>query len=134
MHEYNRSEIVHTKSVVCTVQKTITRIVCMAFLVILIFPSIVCLAAKDGELVNVVPFGELKRWDSQGIDYGVIFEDARDIFRVVVRFADSKNLPAPESVRLQYWQSSWPHRRIPRYARDSTNQTGSGASRDEIRT
>ena len=79
MHKYIRSEIDYTKSVVSTVQKTIPRIICMVFLIILIFPSIVCLAAKDGELVNVVPFGELKKWDSQGKDYGIFFEDAAGI-------------------------------------------------------
>ncbi|MHC4735669.1 MAG: hypothetical protein ACYTDW_14615, partial [Planctomycetota bacterium] len=76
MHKYIRSEIDYTKSVVCTVQKTIPRIICMVFLIVLIFPSIVCQATKDGGFVNVVPFGEVKRWDSQGKDYGVIFEDA----------------------------------------------------------
>jgi hypothetical protein len=96
----------------------------MVFPVILIFPSIVCLAAKDGELVNVVPFGEFKKWDSQGKDYGVIFEDARDIFRVVVRFADSKAIVEASSVRLEYWQSSWPHRRIPRERSSGAGSSG----------
>jgi hypothetical protein len=88
--------------------------ICLALLIGLIGPFGVCPAAEDGGIVNVVPFGELKKWDSQGKDYGVIWEDARDIFRVVIKFADSKTVPAPESVSLQYWQSSWPHRRIPR--------------------
>ncbi len=73
--------------------------------------------------VNVVPFGELKKWDSQGKDYGVVWEDARDIFRVVVRFADSGTIPETSSLRLEYWQSSWPHRRIPR-----DKITGAGSS------
>ncbi|MHC4085625.1 MAG: hypothetical protein ACYSWZ_10000 [Planctomycetota bacterium] len=124
MHKYIRSEIDYTKSAVCTVQKMIPRIICMVFPVILIFPSIVCLAAKDGELVNVVPFGEFKKWDSQGKDYGVIFEDARDIFRVVVRFADSKAIVEASSVRLEYWQSSWPHRRIPRERSSGAGSSG----------
>ncbi len=47
------------------------------------------LAADAGGFVDVVPFGELKRWDSDGKDYGVFWEDARDIFKVIVTFADS---------------------------------------------
>ena len=114
MHKYIRSEIGYTKSVMCMERKTTLLIACMALLIGLISPPILCLAAKDGEIVDVVPFGELKKWDSQGKDYGVIWEDSRDIFRVVVRFADSKTIPDVESVRLEYWQSSWPHSRIPR--------------------
>ncbi|MHC4694228.1 MAG: hypothetical protein ACYS67_15910, partial [Planctomycetota bacterium] len=124
MRKYVRSEKDYTKSVVCTAQKTIPRIICMVFLVILVFPSIVSMAAEDGGIVDVLPFGELKKWDSQGKDYGVIWEDARDIFRIVVRFADSKTIPAPESIRLQYWQSSWPHRRIPRGRSSGAGSSG----------
>jgi hypothetical protein len=72
------------------------------------------LAAQGRELVNVVPFGELKKWDTEGKDYGVVWEDSRDIFHVVVRFAESKTIGDAESIRLEYWQSSWPNRRIPR--------------------
>jgi hypothetical protein len=95
-------------------QKGLRRVIFMTFIIGLMSPSIVCLASRDGEPVNVVPFGEFKKWDSQGKDYGVIWEDARDIFRVVVRFADSGTIPETSSLRLEYWQSSWPHRRIPR--------------------
>ena len=124
MHTYIVREMDYKKTTVCMVQKGLPLIICMTFLIALFFPSIVCLAAREGfvlrsttengELVNVVPFGEFKKWDSQGKDYGVIWEDARDIWRVVVRFADSETIPEPASIRLEYWQSSWPHRRIPR--------------------
>jgi len=53
---------------------------------------------------------------------GVIWEDARDIFRVEVGFAGSAPVPSPDAVRLEYWQSSWPVRRIPR---DKTSGAGS---------
>ena len=114
MHKYNRTEIEYKKSAGYTSQKSLLVNICMVFLIGLIGSSGVCPAAEDGEIVNVVPFGEVKTWDSQGKDHGVIWEDARDIFRVVVRFADSKTVPDPESIKLQYWQSSWPHNRIPR--------------------
>lgn len=114
MHTYDRTEMDNRKSAGCTSQKELLMIIRVAFLISLVWPSVICLADCDGELVDVVPFGELKRWDSQGKDYGVIWEDSRDIFRLVVGFADSKTVPDPESIRLQYWQSSWPHRRIPR--------------------
>ena len=76
--------------------------------------SALCLAAPPGEPVNVVPFGERKTWDTQGRDHGVLWEDPRDIFRVVVKSAAGEAIPEPGNLRVQYWQSSWPHRRIPR--------------------
>ncbi|MBN1852664.1 MAG: hypothetical protein JW829_08065 [Pirellulales bacterium] len=76
--------------------------------------SSTCLASQTGTPVDVIPFGQIETWDGGGKDYGVIWEDARDIFRVVVTFADPDSLPDPTTVRLNYWQSSWPHSRIPR--------------------
>jgi hypothetical protein len=71
------------------------------------------LAAEEGRPMNVAPFGQTITWDEQGKDSGVMWEDPRDIFRVVVAFADGA-APKPETLRLQYWQSQWPRRRIPR--------------------
>ncbi len=73
----------------------------------------VCLAGQ-GEKTDVAGFGEIKKWDAKGKDYGVLWEDSRDIFRVVVKFADANNLPQKENVHLEYWQSTWPRSRIPR--------------------
>jgi len=73
--------------------------------------------------MDVVPFGQITQWDDQGKDYGVTWEDPRDIFRVVVAFAEGVSAPKPETLRLQYWQSQWPHRRIPR-----DQPSGSGGS------
>lgn len=67
-----------------------------------------------GAAVDVVPFGSVMRGDADGKDYGVMWEDLRDIFRVVVRFRDPAAAPDPARLRIEYWQSGWPHRRIPR--------------------
>mgnify|MGYP001105167970 CR=1 FL=1 len=124
MRKYNRTEIDNKKQAGYTLRKTLLSIIYIAFLIGLIGPSGVCPAAEDGGIVNVVPFGELKTWDSQAKDYGVIFEDARDIFRVVIRFVDTKTIPDSESIRLEYWQSSWPHRRIPREKSSGAGSSG----------
>ncbi|MBN1417218.1 MAG: hypothetical protein JXP34_00485, partial [Planctomycetes bacterium] len=71
-------------------------------------------SADPGDRVDVVPFGEITRWDAGGKDHGVVWEEHRDIARVAVRFADPAASPPPGSLRVEYWQSGWPHRRIPR--------------------
>lgn len=76
----------------------------------------------EGDPVDVVPFGE-SRLNSDRTQMTVLWEDAREIFRVVVRWADADSAPEAGAVRLQYWQSSWPQRRIPR-----DRKTGSGSS------
>ena len=68
---------------------------------------------KIGDPVDAAPFGEYRTWDN-GKDIGVLWEDARDILKVVVRFAAGAAPTDPASVKLQYWQSQWPQRRIPR--------------------
>src|SRR4030042_5814503 len=99
------------------------QIMCAAALIIAALPLRVCLAAERGGAVDVVPFGEVKSWGADGKDYGVFWEDARDIFRVVVRFADSATGAKPDGVRLEYWQSSWAHQGIPR-----DNPAGGGSA------
>ncbi len=71
-------------------------------------------AQEAGRPIDVVPFGAPMQWDQDGKDYGIMWEDARDVFRVVAVFADAGAVPDPKTVRLQYWQSSWPQKRIPR--------------------
>ncbi|MBN1418134.1 MAG: hypothetical protein JXP34_05120 [Planctomycetes bacterium] len=68
----------------------------------------------DAEFFDAVPFGQRVRWERDGRDQGVVWEDARDVVRVVVTFADGATPPDPATIRVQYWQSSWPGRRIPR--------------------
>ena len=80
------------------------------------------IAPKSGDPVDVAPFGEFRSWEN-GTDVGVLWEDARDIFKVVVKFADATNAPDLSTVKLQYWKDGWPRRRIPR-----EKVSGSGAS------
>ena len=84
-----------------------------ALLAVALLPG-VSLAIEAGGAVDVAPFGQINRWDSAGKDYGVFWEDSRDIFKVVVRFADSAQSIKPGDIALQYWQSTWPRQRIPR--------------------
>src|SRR5947208_7915764 len=42
---------------------------------------------------------------------GVMWEDPREIHRVVVQF---KAPPAAERVHLEYWSSRWPEQRLPK--------------------
>ena len=43
---------------------------------------------------------------------GVMWEDPREIHKVVVHFAEAA--PAPEKVRLEYWGSRWPEQHLPK--------------------
>ena len=43
---------------------------------------------------------------------GVMWEDPREIHRVVVHFATAP--PAPEKLHLEYWGSRWPEQRLPK--------------------
>ena len=97
---------------------------CAIVLIILALPFVRCLASQPGETADVVPFGELKKWDAENKDYGVFWEDSRDIFSIVVRFADVTSVPKPEDVRLEYWQSTWPNSRIPRNRPSGAGDSG----------
>ncbi|MBI4556429.1 MAG: hypothetical protein HY706_02505 [Candidatus Hydrogenedentes bacterium] len=68
----------------------------------------------DEPTLDVVPFGQVCSWDESARDYGVFWEERRDIFRVVVRFAGHRDEPDPKTLHLEYWQSWWPEKRIPR--------------------
>jgi hypothetical protein len=102
--------------------KSFSKKACLIILAVAASVPKMSLAAEVGGFVDVVPFGELKRWDSNGKDYGVFWEDARDIFKVVVTFADSTPAVEPGTIALEYWQSTWPNQRIPR---DSPSGAGS---------
>ncbi len=92
-------------------------------LMVMMFLPTMSLAADVGSFVDVVPFGELKKWDGDGKDYGVFWEDARDIFKVVVTFADTAPAIEPGGIALEYWQSTWPNQRI-----DREKPSGAGSS------
>ncbi len=81
------------------------------------------MVGAEGGAMNVGPFGQVMRWEGDGRDFGIFWEDQRDIARVVVRFAEGVKAPAAEDLRVEYWQSGWPHRRIPR-----DEPSGSGSS------
>ncbi|MDO8682914.1 MAG: hypothetical protein Q7N50_05470 [Armatimonadota bacterium] len=80
------------------------------------------IAPQIGEPVDVTPFGEFRSWDD-GRDIGVLWEEMRDVFKVVVEFADGET-PDPEAVKLQYWQSSWPFQKIPRDEASGSGNSG----------
>ena len=77
---------------------------------------------QEDAAINAAPFGQVMKWEKDGRDYGVFWEDQRDVFKVVAKFAASAKLPAPDDLRVEYWQSGWPQRRIPR---DRTSGSGS---------
>ncbi len=62
---------------------------------------------QAGSPVDVAPFG-MPLPDGNGI----VWEDPREIHRVVVRFKETT--PPPEGLRLEYWGSRWPHQRLPK--------------------
>jgi len=80
---------------------------------------------QEGQPVDVAPYGYPLPPEEcmSGRATGTIWEDPRDITKVVVSYGEG----APETVirqtRLQYWQSQWPHRRIPR-----DRESGAGGS------
>ncbi|MBI3911260.1 MAG: hypothetical protein HY320_10040 [Armatimonadetes bacterium] len=67
------------------------------------FPS----PLAPGEPVNVAPFGTLLPEGN-----GIVWEDPREIHRVVVRFKGPA-LPT-HRLRLEYWGSRWPAQRLPK--------------------
>ena len=66
----------------------------------------VCLTLRAAPF-DAAPFGLLLPEGN-----GVMWEDPREIHRVVVRFTDAA--PAPEGVRLEYWGSRWPEQHLPK--------------------
>lgn len=42
----------------------------------------------------------------------LVWDDPREIHKVIVHFADSA--PSPENVHLEYWSSRWPEQRLPK--------------------
>ena len=89
---------------------------------LMVLPTQDLIQPKAGEPVDVVPFGETRSWDdAKGV--GVVWEDTRDIFRLVVNFVRGSNIPDPSKAQVQYWKGQWPQRRVPR-----DKMVGSGGS------
>ena len=79
-----------------------------------ILPGNIVIEPKEGEMMDVAPFGEVRTWE-EGKDIGVLWEDLRDIFKVTITFADAANVPDPSTAKVQYWRAgAWPKKRIPR--------------------
>ncbi len=77
---------------------------------------------REGEYVDVAPYG-YPLPSEDGKSYGVIWEDPRDIFKVVVSYGKDMPESPIRQAKLQYWQSQWPRRRIPR-----DRESGAGSS------
>ncbi|MDP2898118.1 MAG: hypothetical protein Q8Q12_16405 [bacterium] len=75
-----------------------------------------------GSPVDVAPYG-YPLPSEDGKSCGVIWEDPRDIVTVVVTYGENTPAVAVLAAKLQYWQSQWPHRRIPR-----DRESGAGGS------
>ncbi len=60
-----------------------------------------------GEYVNAAPFSV-----PHAEPRTLVWEDPREIHRVVVRFAGAA--PEPDRVHLEYWTSRWPEQRLPK--------------------
>lgn len=80
------------------------------------------MAKQSQPFVNVVPFASHQFW-STAWDYEVWWEDPRDIFQVDIEFA-AANQPEPGSIRLEYWQHSWPEVRIAKGAVVGAGESG----------
>ena len=75
----------------------------------------------EGTPVDAAPWGELTTWED-GKARGVLWEDPRDVVRVVAEFAEDVNPDA--KIRLQWWQSQWPEHRIPREQVSGAGESG----------
>jgi len=65
---------------------------------------------RENGPVDIAPWGERTWSDAGGAQ--LIWEDPRDVCRIEATFDDPA--PDPAAVKLQWWQSQWPERRIPR--------------------
>lgn len=72
--------------------------------------------------LDIAQFGELTRSSESGGGLGVIWEDPREVYGVEITFPEAP--PAVDTLRLEYWQSQWPHREIPRDAPSGAGSSG----------
>ena len=71
-----------------------------------------CACAFAAQAATVAPFDAAPFGLPLPEGNGVMWEDPREIHRVVVHFAAAP--PAPEKLRLEYWGSRWPEQRLPK--------------------
>jgi len=74
--------------------------------VAVLLAAFVCASLRAAPF-DAAPFGLLMPEGN-----GVMWEDPREVHRVVVHFASPP--PAPDQVRLEYWGSWWPERHLPK--------------------
>jgi len=84
-------------------------------------------APRSGSLADIAPFAERHSWDGPR-DVGLVWTEARDIERVVVRWKEIA--PEPSEVHLEYWQSQWPGRRVPKGVASGAGFSGWGHEGD----
>ncbi len=79
-----------------------------------------------GTPVDVAPYGYPLPAEEcmSGKATGVIWEDPRDITKVVVGYGEKAPAVAVLEAKLQYWQSQWPRRRIPRDVESGAGGSG----------
>jgi len=71
--------------------------------------------------VDIAKYAIRKEWVADN-EYTVIWEDPRDIYRAVVRFASLA--PKTDEVVLQYWSRSWPRVHISKGAKIGAGESG----------
>ena len=75
--------------------------------------GLVCLAAAGlGLTLPAAPFDAAPFGLPLPEGKSVMWEDPREIHKVVVHFASA--VPAPDKVRLEYWGSRWPEQHLPK--------------------
>lgn len=72
----------------------------------LISPDKLSPEPRLGSPVNVARYG--KRWVKTW-ELGLMWDDPRDIYAVVLCFESPPETTTKEGVKLQYWQKSWPN-------------------------
>jgi len=75
---------------------------------------------SEGSPADIAPWGERTWSDAAGAQF--TWEDPRDVCRVEAAFSGPP--PDPAAVRLQWWQSQWPERRIPRDRPSGAGESG----------
>ncbi|MBM3238343.1 hypothetical protein FJZ31_18785 [Candidatus Poribacteria bacterium] len=80
------------------------------------------------DYVDVAKYGLMTSWTET--DFGVRWEEPRDIYKVVIAYSDESSMPDVAEQQLQYWQNHWPHQRVPKGAGVGAGSSGWMASDD----
>src|SRR5215831_327570 len=75
---------------------------------------------NPGEPVDLAPFGHAKTWDGNP---GVEWDEPREVKRVEVDLP-AGHVPPPDSLRVEYWVSSWPPRTSGGWTKTDTSWQG----------